>query len=86
MESQTFGLLLAWPRVSGVYPHAMASSSPGDTKLELSLVLGHRIAPFGLQRPIIMMSHDVSLEGVDKLDLSNKNPKYIGLVSLHSRS
>ncbi|TQN72334.1 hypothetical protein CSHISOI_03230, partial [Colletotrichum shisoi] len=38
MESQTFGLLLAWPRVSGVYPHAI-------------------------------------LEGVDKLDLSNKNPQ-----------
>ncbi|OBR01952.1 hypothetical protein CH63R_14524 [Colletotrichum higginsianum IMI 349063] len=65
--------------VRGVYSHAMASTSPGDTKLELSLVLGHRIAPFGLQRPIMMMSHVVSLEGVDKLDLSNKNPIYIGL-------
>ncbi|KAI1114240.1 hypothetical protein F5Y14DRAFT_451211 [Nemania sp. NC0429] len=72
--------------VRSVHPHAMASTSPGDTELELSLVMGHRVAPVGLEHPINMISHVVSLEGLDKLDFSNSQPEYIGLVSLHSWS
>lgn len=72
--------------VRSVHPHAMASTSPGDTELKLSLVMGHRVAPDGLQHPTNMISHVVSLEGFDKLDFSNNQSKYIGLVSLHSWS
>ncbi|KAL7947491.1 hypothetical protein V8C42DRAFT_287691 [Trichoderma barbatum] len=70
--------------VRSVHPHAMASTSSGDTELKLSLVLGHRVAPIGLQQPTKMLSHVVSLEGVDKVDLSNGQVQYIGLISLHS--
>ncbi|KAH7322579.1 hypothetical protein B0I35DRAFT_407045 [Stachybotrys elegans] len=72
--------------VRGVHPHAMASTSLGDTELQVSVLMGHRVAPFGLQRPTMMMSHVVSLEGVEKLTWSDGGPRYVGLVSLHSWS
>lgn len=72
--------------VRSVHPHAMASTSSGDTELMVSLVMGNRVAPVELQHPTNMISHVVSLEGLDKLDFSNDQSKYIGLVSLHSWS
>ena len=70
--------------IRSVNPQAMASTSPGDTELKVSLLLGHRVAPIGLPHPTNMISHLVSLEGLDRLDFSNNQTEYIGLVSLHS--
>ncbi|KAK3312569.1 hypothetical protein B0H66DRAFT_538864 [Apodospora peruviana] len=72
--------------VRGVHPHAMASTSPGDTELQLPVVIGHRVAPFSLQRPTMMISHVVSLEGVENLTWSGGGPKYVGLDTLLNSS
>ncbi|KAI0876876.1 hypothetical protein GGS24DRAFT_197578 [Hypoxylon argillaceum] len=70
--------------IRSTHSNTTTSISLGDTESKVSLLMGHRVAPIGLEQPTTMISHVVSLEGIDKLEFSDDSTEYIGLVSLHS--
>ncbi|KAI0546741.1 hypothetical protein F4679DRAFT_404617 [Xylaria curta] len=63
----------------------MASTTQGESERSHAVVISHRTAPIGLPAPTNVISHLVSLEGIDGMDVPDGCPyQYVGLVSLYS--
>ncbi|KAI0188871.1 hypothetical protein EV127DRAFT_113426 [Xylaria flabelliformis] len=71
--------------IRDVHGGDMASTTQGEPERSHAVVISHRTAQIGLTTPINVISHLVSLEGVDGMDVPDGCPyQYVGLVSLYS--
>ncbi|KAK0713175.1 hypothetical protein B0T26DRAFT_753314 [Lasiosphaeria miniovina] len=62
----------------------MASTDPAKAQPQFSVVVSPRTGPPSVSKPTRVVSHLISLEGLDKIKVAKNGKKYAGLVSLHS--